>query len=225
MRVIVFLFIILSTSETFSQVTRTTTSTSRISGKVYHKITNDKIRDKELNDIIQQHPGIVFEKVINKYGEIEKFLYDPDNILVGRQRDRSEDKQIKIGELFPEFVFRTTNKEVIASKDLTDTWVLIRFELFAGMRNKNQLLKLDNQIKDLESNQKLVPIICFPDSEKKIRDEIDHDKSIFKLVGDARNFHEKFNIVTLPTTILLDQNLRVFGYFFNGDKIDLKALL
>ncbi len=151
MRIIVIIFILQLASESVSQtirtVSRTTSGSVSISGKVYDQITGEKLKEKELNQIIKNNPNIVFDKSFDKYGNIDKYFYDPSNIKVGRQRTRSEEKQTKIGETFPEFIFKTIKRVEINSNDLDGVWVLIRFELFAEMMNMHEIIDLENQFK------------------------------------------------------------------------------
>lgn len=176
-----------------------------------------------MKKITDKNPEIRFEHVINKYGKIDRYYYNPNNILTEfPNRDKSQ--QIKEGQLFPEFVFKTIDNEIIDSEKQRGKWVLIRFELFTRFMNKGSIEKLNNQINKLEESKDLISIICLADNKQNIKNEMALIDSNFKLVDGGRNFHEKFNIVGFPTTLLLDKQGRVYKYFYNRDEIDLEAL-
>ncbi len=77
----------------------------------------------------------------------------------------------------------------------------------------------------MELKQKLIAIICSSESKQKISNNFNDRESPFKIVANARNFQEMFNITSFPTTILLNQELKVVGYYGSGDEVDLKLLM
>ncbi len=227
---IITIILTLLTIELYSQSPEVITITNKgsLNGKVYNKVTGEKLSDEELVEVLQKHPNIIFEKVINEYGEISNFYFDPNNIKndTGSRTiiRRSAENQVKEGESFPDFIFKTIEKETIKSKNLKGTWILLRFELFARFTNKPLILDLSNQLKDLEEDYKIIPIICFADSEQNIKNELDIADLVFRLVADGSNFHEKYSIIKFPTTIIIDDQGRVYKYFFNNENIDFSGI-
>ncbi len=219
-----FLLLISICSFTYSQETRSVTYSERITN-VYNKSTGEKLSNKTLQMLMKEHPGITFEKVFNKYGEIEKYLYNPDSIVIGVGVTRTLEKQTKPGHQFPPFAFTTIDDKLLDSEQLRGSWVLIRFELFVKMSNLEDIEQLNEQIKEIGSDQKIVPIISFVDSQKTVEESFDSGKYQFEVVGDNRSFQEMFNIISLPTTILLDPEGVVVDYFNKGDKLILRDLL
>lgn len=223
-KIITLFFLLLFTFShfTFSQIT--TSSTVKISGNVYNKQSGHKLSEEETNMLLEKYPGIVFERVYNKYGTLEKLLYDPKNILNGNAMLRNEKNQIKPGELFPEFVFNTIDRKKIASKNLRGSWVLLRFELFSKLIDHDKIISLEKQIEEFNLSNKLTAVIIFADTNSDITQNMKSIGSVFKLIPDGRNFQEMYNIIEFPTTILLNKDGIVYKYYFRNEKIDFNDL-
>lgn len=222
MKALLFLLLVTFSYNVFAQFT---TSTSiKVSGNVYNKQTGQQLTEEETNNLIKENPGIVFEHVYDKKGILEKLLFDPNNILTGSVVLRKEENQVKSGELFPEFVFNTVDGEKIASKKLRDSWILLRFELFSKVINPEEITSLERQIVEFNLTDKLTAVILFADTEADIKKNFGTGGSIFKLVPDGRNFHEMYNIIKFPTTILIDKNRVVYKYYSRNEKIDFNKL-
>lgn len=222
MKTILFLLLFTFSHTIFAQIT--TSSSVKVSGNVYNKLTGQKLTEEEINYLIEDHPGIVFEREYNKYGLLEKLLFDPNNILTGKVMIRNEENQIKSGELFPEFVFKTIDGEKVESKKIQDSWVLLRFELLSKMVNQEEITSLEKQIVEFNLTNKLTAVILFADTKTNIKQNVKPIDSIFKLVADGRNFQEMYNIIKFPTTILIDKNGVVHGYYFRNEKIEFNKL-
>lgn len=196
-----------------------------ITDKVFDKLSGKKLKSSEVQQILIEHPNIALEPEIDKYGEVVKYYYDSQNIKT--ISERNENLQTKAGEVFPEFVFKTIDGETIKSENLNGKYVLIRFEAFALARffKKKEIEKLDFQILNLGYKSNIESIICFADSKENILKEINLGDTNFKLVADGKWFHEKFNIVHFPTTLLLDKEGKVINHYSSSDEIDLKTLL
>lgn len=195
-----------------------------IDGTVYNKITGKRLGKLELSKLIQEYPNIVFEKVINKYGKVEKRLFDPNNIKTGKYKSRTLKNQTKVGEEFPEFVFKTIKNKSIESKKLKG-WVVLRFGLFAKMMNNNKLSELNSQIETLSSDYSVTSILCLADTKENIDKVVDLKKTEFQFVANGDKFHQKFNIIKFPTTIILDPNGKVVKYFYGIDRVNIKELI
>jgi peroxiredoxin len=218
------LILVLFCIQSYGQVISTTIS-ERIEGKVFNKKTGKKITDEELVEIITSNPGIAFEEVYDKYGKLEKLYYDPDRARAARHQSQRRNHQMKKGEKFPAFVFRTVDNEVLDSEKLTGKWILIRFELFTRFMIREEVDSWSQQIEKAQTGNNLVPIICLADSRQNINDEFDSDRLPFKLVSDAGNFHKRFKIVNFPTSILIDREGMVFKYYYLGDNIPFDELM
>jgi peroxiredoxin len=222
MKTLLFLMLFTFSHTVFAQIT--SSSSVYISGNVYNKQTGQKLTEEETNNLIKEYPGIIFERVYDKYGSLEKLLFDPGNILTGKVMFRNEENQIKPGELFPEFVFKTIDGEKVDSKNLQDSWVLLRFELLSIMINQEEITSLEKQIDEFKLENKLTAVILLNDTKTNIKQNVKPMDSVFKIVADGRNFHERFNITKFPTTILIDKNGVVHGYYYRNEQIDFSKL-
>lgn len=155
---------------------------------------------------------------------VEKLLVDPDNILTGMVATRKEENQIKPGELFPEFVFKTINEETIDSKNLKGSWILLQFEFFSNMINHERIASLEKQVREFSLKNKITAVILFNDTKNNIKKNVKLTDSILKLVPDGENFMDMYNITRLPTTILIDKNGTVYGYYSNSEDIEFGKL-
>ena len=227
------LFIIITLSEALPQETQKSTtikvtqSRERVTGKIYNKLTGEKLDNDELFKIMQKNPYVVFEHVIDKYGKIERYYYDPNNTNTNNTYSRNADNQTRPGETFPAFVFETIDGDIISSDKLKGSWVIIRFELFADTRffRKKEIEELDNQINGMGGNQNIVSIICFADYKDNVKTEIELGDSNFKLVGDGRWLNEKFNNIKYPTTLIVENQGRVVNYYYSINEIELNKIL
>ena len=222
MKALLFLLLFTFTHNSLAQIS--TTRKIKVSGNVYNKQTGQKLTEEETIDLLEKYPEIIFEHVYNKYGVVEKLLFDPNNIVTGKITFRNEENQIKPGELFPEYVFKTIDGEKITNKKLYGSWVLLRFELFAKMINQQKITSLEKQIIEFNLSNKLTAIIIFADTKNNIKQYLGSKGSIFKLVPDGINFQEMYSIIQFPTSILIDKNGVVYKYYTGNEKIDFSNL-
>lgn len=205
-----------------------TTYKNVLSGKVYDKATGKKLSNKELGKLLHKYPNIIFERIINEQGEYSKYYFDSNNIKHQDKTliiNRNKKNQIKITESFTDFIFTTIDKEILKSKDLKGSWIILRFELLTRFVRVPEILKLNSIVVELNKNHKIVPIVCFADSEQNIKSKFNQQDLLFKFVGDGGNFQEKYNIIQFPTTIILDTNGKVHKYFYANDKIDIENII
>lgn len=214
------LFIIFGV-ESFAQTQETTISNFNPSGKIYNKHTGEKISDREFGEFIRNNPRVSFEFIINKYGEVEKYLLD---MTTRTSVKSSGSNQVQPGEEFPEFVFNTVEGRELASKDLLGNWILVRFELTTNMVSKSSYLEFDQKISQSNNEVELEVISCFKDSKTAINNFFDSSLTNIHLVADAQNFNLKYDIIRWPTNVLIDPQGKVVKYFFRLDEIDLDSL-
>lgn len=197
-----------------------------LSGKVFNKVSGEQLSDEEISELFKKYPNIILESSIDKYGRYTEYYFDPNDIRFQKfTKARSEDAQVGLNKSLPEFVFKSIDDEVISSENLKGSWILLRFDLFSRFANVSEIMDLDKQIKQLNAEISIVPIIVLADSEQNIKNSFSQYNWTFKLVGNGRNFHEKYNIIQFPTTLILDDSGRVYRYYFMGDKIDIDALI
>jgi hypothetical protein len=223
MKLITLIFV-LSFSNSFGQITQVTTITIQkedITNQVYNKKTEEKLSETELVELFKKHPSIVLEKIYDKFGNLEKAYFDPNNIVTGRLPRRSEEDLVKVGEIFPPFVFMTTDGDIIDKDLLLGKWILIRFDLFGHLLNKEDLKLTNQEIKRFKQNRKIEGIIVLIDSNEEELQKLAEEFKSYKIIANGQNFHNKYSIFRFPTTVLIDPTGRVSKYFFSDEKIDL----
>ncbi len=181
-----------------------------------NKKTGETLSKNDFNDLVQTHPGIVLDRSINKWGELDTLFWDPDNMRTDGRRFRNEELQPKPGQYFPEFVFTTHQGNVYDSRELSDSLILLRFDFFP---NTSKASPLNTQLAGYPG---IRAFLCF--SDDNLAAENDHFSRFEIISRNSRNFQEKFNIV-VPTTFLLDENKKVIAQFRSNEEIDLSKYL
>jgi peroxiredoxin len=215
------------TQEKYITKSFTTTSVVKINfKKIYDKSTGKRIKEKDFRKIIKNLKNYYLDPIIDKNGNVEKYLFDLNNINKKMSRDITQ--RVNSGDFFPDFNIKTLTNENISLKDLKGKIVILRFELFADnfRFKKHEIVDLDNQINQIENkNDKIKAIIIFPTSENEVIKGFDIENSNFNLVANGMNFHHRYLIKRYPTTIIIDEEGKLIDYFSYSNEIILKNLL
>ncbi|MBN7817736.1 redoxin domain-containing protein [Algoriphagus pacificus] len=160
--------------------------------------------------MIKENPSIPLEKVYNKYGVPEKVFYHPNPPANFGKRD--PELKPKVGEPFPEFVFQTVEGDEIESKKLNGQWILVRFDFFTNMMNKEDYAMLVDAIDQIPKSSKITTILCSLDTKENVIKELGKSSKKIELVSDGQGFSAKYQIGKFPTTMLIapDQTLYKF---------------
>jgi len=195
--------------------------------KIYDKQTGKKIPKKEFFKMLEKNPHLLLEKGIGNDGEVTRYLVDlnADNFSTNTVVNR---KRVKKGELFPDFIMTTIDNKKIELDKLKGKLVILRFEIEANTFRfkKQEIIDLDikiNQIKD--KRNKIESIIIFSSPLSDVKQGFDLKNSNFNVVADGFNFREKFSIIRLPTTLVIDKNGFLLDYFDWSEDIDLKQMI
>ncbi|MFW5878029.1 MAG: hypothetical protein ACOCUP_02835 [bacterium] len=197
---------------------------TRITGKpVYNKSTGEIIDNEELSKMFKLNPHIALEWVINKYGEIESFIYDPnkkDNIM---RIDTT--KRQKAGEQFLPFVMKSVNNRIIDSEKLVDRIVLIQFyhyfrDPFFNLRHFNEF---DTLIEDLDGKSDIIFITVTKSTSEEINQRIDITNYKSDIIPDGRYFFWRYLINEFRAFVLIDKSGRLVSYYNSHEIPKLKA--
>lgn len=181
-----------------------------------NKKTGETLSKDDFNALVKKHPGIVLERSVNKWGEIDTLFWDPDNMRTDGRRSRNQELQPEPGQYFPEFAFATHRGNVYDSRELSDSVILLRFDFFPSTSKAGLL---NAQLADYPGVR---AFLCFSDDNLTGENE---NFSRFEIVNrNSRNFQEKFNIV-VSTTFLLDENKKVIARFRGSEEIDLSKYI
>ena len=190
--------------------------------KLYNKKTGEKLTHEELSKIISDNPHIQFERIIDRYGEVERFYYDPDNI--NTLYNASNQDPVKIGDPFPLFTFKTMEGEELSSERLYGKYVIIRIEVEPRtyQYQKEKYKDIIDQIEELSTSCDIETILLFMYA---VTPE-DHTKylknSPFQIVQNAANFRDKFGIKRYPSTVFLDDEGNLIDILLPEDEVVLK---
>lgn len=192
----------------------------QISGKkIINKESGVPIDDSDLQQIINKNPNIIFEPIIDKYGEIDYFEVDPENKNSVYGRDIS--KRTPLGEQFPPFVMKSIKNKMLDSDKLKGKIVLLQFQLLfmepffreTTLRDFNDLVSEFKQIIDIQA------IVVTESSKNEIPNHIATNNYNFEIVADGRNFNHKYLVSSIPTIVLIDKNGNLINYY-NQDEMD-----
>ncbi len=199
-----------------------TTRSGDLEGKVFNKITGEVITNMQLMGLVKEKPGLKMESFYDKYGDLEKSLYDPNNPFKDYSKDPN--KRPKIGESFPEFVFKTIDEEEFSSEDLKGNWVLIHFYPITRFINKERWKKLSL---DLQKARESFEIVCFGvfAYDDDLIEPVGEFKQEIRLVNNGNGFYSKYHIIEIPTTVLINPEGIIVKYFYESDPIDFLSFL
>ncbi len=193
--------------------------------KIYNKKTGERVPESEIHKIIRNNPSRQFERVIDRYGQISKYLYDPDS--KGNSNLNNLKNSLVKGEPFPLFTYETIDGELLTSENLLGSIILIRFEVEPRtykLQDQNyvqlvNLIKSNSQLCNIKS----IVLFMYEADPKEFSE--DQNSSVFSFVSDAFNFHFKYGIRRFPTTYLIDENGILLDIYEMGEEVELKLIL
>ena len=204
---------------------RKTYVTSLDIDKVYHKETGHKIPKSDFNKIVKDNPGVFLEKQTDDEGNLQRYLYDPNNQINGGMNLLKS--YISDSIAFPNFRVSTIDGEKIELKDLIGKLVILRFEsgTLGVQLNMPWIEELDEKINALNNKEAVEAIIIIDSAEEEAEKQINLSNSNFKLVADGLKIKEKYFIRQTPTTLLIGINGQLIGVYRNSDEIVLEEHL
>ena len=195
------------------------------SDNVYYKETGQKIPLAEFRRLMQENPNIYFEREIDEEGTVLRYYYSPYNQI--KKGNGVYNFNVSENVAFPNFKLKTIDNKEIELKKLSGKLVILRFETEAkGNRFKKQDIELlDKKINALSKKEDVEAIIIFPSTEDDVREGFDLANSNFKLVANGTIFMIKYAIRKYPSTLLIDQNGILIGYFSDLDSLKLEEYI
>ncbi len=196
----------------------------QITGKpVYNKSTGLLLDDKELNTLLKANPRLSLERVINKYGEVESFVYDPDKKANYDTRDIT--KRTKTGDPFLPFVMTSVTKKTLDSEKLIGKIVLIQFYTLikAPFFNEETFNRFESLAKDLQNKTEIEFITVTQSSEEDIKSKVDIANCKSQIIPNGRNFYERFLITDFVTFVLIDRDGKLVSYYDMNNLSDIQS--
>lgn len=191
--------------------------------KVYYKGTDTQVPEETFNQLVEEHPNLFLESIIDSEGRVTRYVYDPNLKDSESQIISDSDKK----EDFANFKLTTISNETIELSELKGKIVILRFEMEATTFRfkKHEIQELDDKINGLENPDAVAAIIIFDTSKSNVEKGFDLKDSNFKLVANGKNFIEKYGIRFFPSTLVIDQNGNLIDTFKHMDEIDLESYL
>ena len=187
--------------------------------RVYDKASGKHINADKVQRIIRDNPNIVFEQVIDKYGNIESRLLD--TLKLSRKGNRDISKRVQKGEPFPPFVMKSLSNRILDSEKLKGGIILLQFQLMfrEPFLKIKTIEEFEELVSEFRKTMNLEAIILTDSSKSEILENIDTSKYISEFVPDGRNFNEKYLVVSFPSIVLIDTNGNLVSYY-DPDEID-----
>jgi hypothetical protein len=191
--------------------------------KIYDKKSEEKIPVKDAMELLKNNPEHHYEAEINRYGEVGKFWYDPNN------KSKSTNPKpfiLESGQSFPLFTFKTLNGKELTSESLIGNIVIIGFEVAPTTfrLQKDHYNQLVSIIKSKEQTCSITLILIFMYDVNPDDLEIDLDNTVFNFVENGMNFRQRYRIVNFPSTLLIDESGRFVEKYEMGSEINLHQI-
>ena len=192
--------------------------------KVYDKNTGEKISKNKVIKLLREKPNQPLEEIYDKAGKIYRYLYDANNHATVIVPDRNA--KAKKGEVFPEFLFKTSTGLQINSDDLAGKILLLRFLGDAEDFNlkMDEIIELNEKIENSPHKENIEAFILFNNDLSSIEKIFTLKNSNFKIIPDAYNFHRKFHVSRMPTTLVLKSGMIVEDWYNYSEDIDLETV-
>lgn len=195
-------------------------------GKVYDKHSGLKLSNTELDSLFEIHPffHVDMEYEIGRDGTKERYWFKPADLEVRSYAVNKRHLILRplVGKKFPGFLMKTIDGETIDSDSLLGQYVLLRFDNATEPRLYFQPRVL-KKVSDTIQSRKLpvVPIVVFGMRQFEFdRFPVNSDSLGFNVVINGNLFGERYHLKRFPTTILLDPQGVVLGYYIGRQKID-----
>lgn len=212
-----------STKTTAVSTTIGFTSRFTLNDKLYNKVTGEPISMEEFAKIVKENPNVPLEKIYDKYGVPEKVFYHPNP--PENFGKRNPELQPKVGEPFPQFVFQTIDGKEIDLENLKGKWVLVRFDFFTEVMNKEDFSQLIESIDQLPKSSKFIPILCSMDNKENLKRDLGSLSKKIDLVSDGQGFSSKYQIMRFPTTILIAPDQTLYKYLGKNEYQEIGSII
>lgn len=199
------------------------TRKTRVDEILYNKQTGEKMTGEQLYLLLKEKPGLQLEAQYNRFGQAEKFLYDPANPFFKKEKDPN--LRPKVGEEFPEFTLRTLDGKTFPSEELRGSWLLLHFFPIIVAINENHWEKMRNDLKTARAKGIKIEGFGIFSTDKDPIPVVGKYQDAIHLVNNAFGFYEMFHIIEIPTTILINPEGKVVKYFYVNDKVDFLEIL
>ncbi len=188
--------------------------------KIYHSQTGEKISYQQLVRLGQ----FVLKPSVDQYGDITSYLYLAD-AKPGLTKIRNADDRVEVGSPCLPFVMRDVDKNSVSLSDLQGKVVLLHFELSTSLPFFDTIgfARYENLLATFNDNE-VFSISIFPDKPKSITARASNDLHD-ALIPFGQNFFDRYQITTFPTTILLDMEGHLVGYYEGPFLDELKSAI
>lgn len=199
---------------------------NEISAKmIFNEATGQFLHDNEFKALIENNPQIVFKPVIDRYGHITSYIFNPSSKDVNSPRDTSD--RVKKGEPFPSFTMKSIHGKEIDSEQLRGKITLIQFQLqfLKPFFDKQTIDDFNTLVQEINKTTEVEALIVTESSKEEIQKQLGDINYISEIIPDGRNFYEKYLVVHFPSAILIDKEGKLVSYFHKNQSTLIKAAI
>lgn len=193
-------------------------------GSIYLIGQSKPLTEKELFELFSKGSSFYTEVKINKYGEIDSTIVDPNRLDTRKFRDINQ--RVKNGNECLPFVMSSINKNILDSEKLRGKNILIQFQIIVKKPyfNEKTIEEYNNLLLEFKNSKNIIGITVFESTKEEITGTVEINKyPNIEFVADGRNFNERYLNINVPTYILIDKLGKLVGYYESSEMEKLKA--
>ncbi|GMQ30845.1 hypothetical protein [Algoriphagus confluentis] len=193
-------------------------SNSHFENILFWKTTDQLVTLEEMAKISEEFPKFTVEAVYNKYGQVEKYYFDPNNPYASTTR--KAELQPKTGEDFPEFFFETLQGEKFDKENLKGKWILLYFRHSIKNMNSKQFEEIHTEVLEAKKVTEIEAFAVFSYDES-LEPLLGAYQPEIHLVNNAVGFFQLFQLVSMPTSFLINPDGILVAKFQGMEKVQI----
>ncbi|GAB3641089.1 hypothetical protein GCM10027423_17250 [Spirosoma arcticum] len=230
------LFLALSVAAVKAQVT-THTGGVRTERRInentplFDKKTGQRVSFQEYQQRMKNDPYAYYlEPVYDEYGKPTSYMIRPttaDEKVTHRFYDRDPAKQPKVGQPIAPFIMTGLDGKTYRSTDLLGNVVVLSFwiSLEKPFWGDKQAVDFGNVVRPYQSETSPVVLGVLNSGQPQVADHLNTKTLLFMPVPDAYGFHDKYQVSTIPSFVIIDKAGKVAGFIEGPDYEKLKQIL
>ncbi|GAB2498435.1 TlpA family protein disulfide reductase [Algoriphagus taiwanensis] len=191
---------------------------THIENILYWKTTDQLVTLEEMAKISEEFPKFTVEAVYNKYGQVEKYYFDPNNPYVSTTR--KVELQPKMEEEFPEFFFETLNGEKFDKENMKGKWILLYFRHSIRNMNSKQFEEIHTEVLEAKKVTEIEAFAVFSYDEN-LESLLGAYQPDIHLVNNGVGFFQLFQLVAMPTSFLINPEGILVAKFQGMEKVQI----
>lgn len=198
---------------------------------IYDKVSGEKIPYERYQELQKKESGgYRLDPVFNEFAEIESF-----KLRIATEEERAANittyndltNRPKIGETMPLFIMKGIDGKIYQSADLKGKLILLSFwmKISRPFWNPSKAEEIENIIKPFKATGDFISLGIMDESKESLEKYLASQALPFISIPDSYAFHKKFNILSVPSFIVIDKSGKVAGFIEGQEFEQLKKVL